>query len=133
MKCFTAVVCDKQYVLEDALSKRRADQRARYSQNSLYDHLVCKMFANVHYFADEHQLHIAKRGTSNRNVAISKALERRTGVCCTLQSSSGKSVETLICDPIQTARLQAADYFLWAVQRYYEKAVSQVNPRMIVF
>jgi hypothetical protein len=119
---FTAVVCPKQYVLDNALSERKANPKARYSQNSLYDHLVCKMFGNVHDFADEHHLYIAKRGCSNRNEAISKALEKaeqeyvgRYNLC------RGNPWKLSICDPVHTVCLQAADYFLWAVQRYYEQ------------
>lgn len=121
---FTVVICDKQYVLKDAVSKRHTDPQVRYAQNSLYDHLVCKMFANVHDFADEHHLYIAKRGKSNRNDAISKALERaeqeyvdRYNLC------RGNPWKLSICDPAQTVCLQAADYFLWAVQRCYEQTV----------
>lgn len=36
-----------------------------------------------------------------------------------------------ISDPVQTACLQTVDYFLWAVQRFYEIRVNQVTGEAI--
>ena len=74
------------------------------------------------YFADEHWLFIAKRGAKSRNGAIVRALEQaekefvdRFGVTLNIRW------DVTISDPVATVCLQAADYFLWALQRFYEE------------
>lgn len=78
--------------------------------------------------ADAYLLRIAKRGNKDRNKAIRTALEhaesdfeKRFGV-----SRGGIDAwEVKITDPQRIICLQAADYFLWALQRFYEPRVHQ--------
>jgi hypothetical protein len=66
----------------------------------------------------------AKRGKKDRNQAIKSALEaaerefeQKFGL-----SRGGEDVwHIIISDPKQTVSLQAVDYFLWGMQRFYER------------
>jgi hypothetical protein len=120
---FHAVVCDKQALLQREMSQREQDPGYRYQPNALYDNLVRSLFAKFHRLADRYELCVAKRGKKDRNQAIAQALEHaerdfeaRFGF-----SRGGKDVRRItISDPQTTVCLQATDYFLWAVQRFYE-------------
>jgi len=120
---FHAVVCDKQALLQREVSQREQNPGYRYQPNALYDTLVHSLFAKFHRLADRYELCVARRGHKDRNHAIAQALERaelefeaKFGF-----SRGGKDVWGItISDPKTTVCLQAADYFLWAVQRFYE-------------
>lgn len=120
---FHAVVCDKQALVRREMSKREQDPGYRYRPNALYDNLVRSLFAKFHRLADRYELCVAKRGNKDRNHAIAQALEHaerdfeaRFGF-----SRGGKDVWRItISNPETTVCLQATDYFLWAVQRFYE-------------
>jgi Protein of unknown function (DUF3800) len=123
---FHAVVCDKLAVQKEEEACRAADPRYRYNPDHLYDRLTRSLFAKFHQVADRYQLCIAKRGNKNRNAALLQALEQAEedfentfGF-----SRGGISAWTLtISNPEATVCLQAVDYFLWAVQRFYEPKI----------
>jgi len=120
---FHAVVCDKVHILRYETAKRATAPGYRYNPNELYDGLVRNLFGTFHHIADRYQLCIAQRGEKDRNRAIAQALEHaeldfeqkfgfsRGGIDCWKITISNP--ETFVC-------LQAVDYFLWAVQRFYE-------------
>jgi hypothetical protein len=121
---FHAVVCDKQRLAEIEIAKRKKAPTYRYQPNALYDSLVCSLFEKFHRLADRYSLCVAKRGSKDRNHAIAAALEQaeRAFESKFGFSRGGKDVWTIqIGDPRKDVCLQAADYFLWAVQRFYEK------------
>ncbi len=75
--------------------------------------------------ADSYLLRIAKRGNKDRNKAIRTALENAESEFETRFGVSRGGIdawEVKITDPQQVICLQAADYFLWALQRFYEPA-----------
>ena len=125
---FHAVVCDKEIILKEELAKRERNPKLRYNQDSLYDHLVCKLFAGWHTIADNYHLCVAKRGSKNRNGAITQALEQAEKefieAYCMTRSINWN---VTISDPVNTVCLQAADYFLWALQRFYEVRTNAVR------
>ena len=120
---FHAVVCDKTHLLADERAKRERAPHYRYNPNALYDTLVRSLFGKFHHVADCYNLCVAQRGKKDRNRAITQALEHaerdfeekfgfsRGGIDCW---------KITISNPETTACLQAVDYFLWAVQRFYE-------------
>jgi len=123
---FHAVVCDKQVVQREEEAKRAADPKYRYNADHLYDRLTRSLFGKFHQMADRYQLCIARRGNKNRNAALLQALERaeadfeRTFGF----SRGGIAAWTLtISNPETTVCLQAVDYFLWALQHFYEPHV----------
>lgn len=118
---FHAVIADKHAIAYAEQAKHTATPKYRYRQDSLYDALTGELFSGLHRFADEHRLCVAKRGNKERNDALRTALatadatfENRFG----FRRKGQWIVE--VSDPTRQACLQATDYFLWAVQRFFE-------------
>jgi hypothetical protein len=105
------------------MTKREQSPGYRYQPNALYDELIHSLFSKFHRLADRYELCIARRGHKDRNQAIAQALEHaeqefedKFGF-----SRGGSKVWRItISDPKTTVCLQAVDYFLWAIQRFYE-------------
>lgn len=120
---FHAVVCDKLALLDRETQQRQQNPRHRYQPDSIYDSLIRSLFAKFHRLADRYEVCIAKRGSKDRNHALQSAIEyaERDFVQRFSFSRGGKDAWRItISNPQQTVCLQAADYFLWAVQRFYE-------------
>ena len=129
---FHAVVCDKQAVLETELAKREKDARHRHNQEELYDHLVCKLFASWQTLADNYNLCVAKRGNKSRNGAITTALQlAETEFADRYSLTRSVNWNVKVSDPASDICLQAADYFLWALQRFYELRTVPVTGEII--
>lgn len=92
------------------------------SADTVYDGLVATIFRDKLHRADTNEIVFARRGKSERNEALGRALEhaRRS-----FQRRWGKEVTTpttiVSAYPSQFAGLQVADYFLWAIQRLFER------------
>ena len=118
---FHAVIADKHGIAQAEQIKRAADAKHRYRPDSLYDHLTGELFSGMHRFADEHRLCVAKRGNKERNEAVRTALVAADAKFADRFGFKRKGGWTItVSDPIRHVCLQATDYFLWAVQRFYE-------------
>lgn len=120
---FHAVVCDKAILTQKEVAKRALDSAYRYQPNALYDSLVRSLFSKFHRLADRYALCVARRGHKDRNAAITKALEHAERDFEQSFGFSRGGVDAWridISDPKTETCLQAVDYFLWAVQRFYE-------------
>jgi hypothetical protein len=123
---FHAVVADKMTIANQEMKRREKDPKARYQENTVYDGLIRELYGKFHRMADEYHIWIARRGKSDRNKALQQAIE-----------DSEKDFESKfgfgrnadwhinISDPNTTVCLQAVDYFLWTVQRFYERKESR--------
>ncbi|MDD5268349.1 MAG: DUF3800 domain-containing protein [Methylococcales bacterium] len=121
---FHAVVCDKNALLDREQTKREANPAYRYQPNALYDSLVRSLFSKFHRLADRYELCVARRGQKDRNEALTLALEHAEGDFeATFGYSRGGSAawRITVSDPGTEACLQSVDYFLWALQRFYEQ------------
>jgi len=119
---FHAVVADKRIIAAEEIARRTTDPKARYSPNSLYDGLIRELFGKLHTLSESesYKLCIAKRGKSDRNAALRQALEHAEN---DFESKFGFRRGTWhieVSNPEKTNCLQAVDYFLWVVQRFYE-------------
>jgi hypothetical protein len=126
--CFRAVVCDKQVIRAREQGRREVNPRYRYVPDALYDELVRALFGKFNCVAGAFHLQIAKRGNRKDNVAIRAALEHAENDFARDFGFSRGGIErwqTVITNPHETVCLQATDYFLWALQRFYEP---RVNP-----
>ena len=119
---FFAVVRDKREVLAYVHQRNEQNTEYRYSPNELYDALVRRMFRDRLHKDDGYRIRFAKRGASDRTAALRSALEtarqnfrRKWGI------ESDAPIEVIATKPTASAGLQAADYFLWALQRVYER------------
>jgi len=119
---FSAVVRDKAAVLRDVRSMQQATPEYRYSPNDLYDELVKSLFRNQLNHREAYNMYFAKRGSSVRTAALESALvrardeyTRRWGVL------SEAPITVSPASAVDCAGLQIADYFLWSLQRFYER------------
>lgn len=119
---FYAVVRDKQDLVTYVQQQNKQDATYRYGQDEQYDRLVKELFRKLHHMADVVRICFAKRGTRSRSAAFriaieeaAKSFERSFGfphpACTNIFSST----------PPTCVSLQAVDYYLWALQRFYER------------
>lgn len=103
-------------LLKEAHRVRRA-----WNPNSIYDNLVKTLFKRSLHKADS-IITFARRGKSAREKALTAAIERARA---NFQRDTGipSSCATRIVPsvPSQSRGLQAIDYCLWALQRFYER------------
>ncbi|RYD81530.1 MAG: hypothetical protein EOP84_10860 [Verrucomicrobiaceae bacterium] len=120
---FHAVIADKEVLSKQAMKRREAEPGFRYDPNSLYDALIRSLYGKFHRIADEYHVWIAKRGQRDRNEALLAALAHAES---DFVSKFGFSRGPTDAWKLQVAQskdvscLQAVDYFLWALQRFYE-------------
>lgn len=120
---FHAVVCDKLALLSRETEQRQQNPGYRYQPDSIYDGLIRSLFSKFHRLADRYEVCVAKRGSKDRNHAIQAAIEHaeRDFEQTFGFSRGGKDVWRIIISNLkETICLQAVDYFLWALQRFYE-------------
>lgn len=123
---FFAVIRDKASVLNYVRSRNQNDDRYRYNPNELYDTLVSRLFKNRLHLTPEVSVCFSARGKSDRSAALRHALEtaRRR-----FEAQWSRSVDATIhareSTPVHEASLQAVDYFLWGLQRHYERGESR--------
>jgi hypothetical protein len=120
---FYAVVCDKIKLHEAEAAKRAGQPGYRFNENSVYDFLMRELFGKFHRLADRYEVCVARRGNSTRNEAIKTALghaevdfEKKFG----FRRSHPDAWTVTVQQSKDNSCLQAVDYFLWALQRFYE-------------
>ena len=120
---FFAIVADKCAILQYVRSRNRTEDNYRYHPNELYDYLVRRLFRDRFPNPAHYHIVFARRGRRDRTRALKQAIEsarqrytQRWGhepppACITIRAAY----------PHEEAGLQAVDYFLWALQRLYER------------
>ena len=119
---FFAVVRDKLTVFDYVRQRKEQDPGYRYHPNELYDSLVRRLFRDRLHKDDHYTIHFAKRGKSDRTAALEEALEAaRRRFAQKHGTVSAAPIEVVPATPPRCVGLQAVDYFLWALQRLYER------------
>ncbi|BAZ88911.1 MULTISPECIES: DUF3800 domain-containing protein [Cylindrospermopsis] len=119
---FFAVVRSKDKLLEYVRQRNQNDPGYRYQQNELYDYLTRRLFKNRLHKDDEYNICFARRGTSDRTEAFKVALESaRAKFAEQWGITSTATINITANIPPNSPSLQAVDYFLWALQRLYER------------
>ena len=119
---FFAVVADKLSVLEYVRQRNKRESTYRYHPNELYDFLVEHLFKGRLHQNKEYNIVFSKRGKSDRTDALRQALETARSRFFTQQRIvSEASLNITVATPRERAGLQAVDYFIWALQRLYER------------
>jgi len=119
---FHAVVREKRALLEDVRRRNAKQPDYRYRSDELYDQLVSHLFVGRLHKHPAYRIHFATRGSSDRSRAFGEALEKaRRSFSRKWKIPSDAPATVHQADPRQTAGLQAVDYFLWALQRMYER------------
>ena len=118
---FFAVVADKLSVLEYVRQRNRREPAYRYQPNELYDYLIEYLFRERLRQHGRYNITFSKRGKSDRLADLRKLVET-TSVPARQQNISDDSVTYVsAATPKEHAGLQAVDYFVWALQRLYER------------
>ncbi|MBQ0959984.1 DUF3800 domain-containing protein [Ideonella sp. 4Y11] len=123
---FFAVVRDKRRVLAYVQGRNQLDPAYRYQPNELYDTLVSRLFKNRLHLTPEVDVCFAARGQSDRTAALRLALDKaRSRFESTWRREVDASIVARQSTPRHEAGLQAVDYFLWALQRHFERGESR--------
>lgn len=123
---FFAVVRDKRTVLDYVRQRNRLDDRYRYQPNDLYDTMVARLFKNRLHLTPEVHVCFAERGKSDRTAALGQALETaRKRFDTQWERSNTVVIRSRQSSPRYEVPLQATDYFLWALQRHFEREESR--------
>lgn len=115
---FYAVVRDKFGVLNEVRSYRNK----RYHPNLLYDQLTTRLFKDRLHKESAYHITFATRGTTDRTKALKTALEdarKRFEKKWDIRSEATIQIQAL--PAAVNPCIQAADYFLWAIQRCFER------------
>jgi len=120
---FYAVVRRKTALLAYVQQRNEREPDYRYKGDELYDTLVEELFRRYHPFADQLNICFARRGSKTRTRAFRSAIERaETRFERDYGTRRSAKVAIAVSTPPKSAGLQAVDYCLWALQRYYERA-----------
>jgi ribosomal protein S18 acetylase RimI-like enzyme len=121
---FSAIVKDKRVLLREAQAALAVDPRAKYKPDghALDDAMMRKLFKRLGRHGVHSCITFAVRGNKPRTAALKHAVleveqhfERDFGFARSV------SVDVASGYPWDVAGLQACDYFLWALQRFYER------------
>ena len=121
---FYAIVSDKQQLLSYVRQHNNKDQAYHYQPNELYDYLVRRLFRDRLHKSDAYQIYFARRGSSDRTQALKNALraaKERFAEKFNKQTSDAP-IEVLPAYSKDIPSLQAVDYFLWSLQRLFERS-----------
>ena len=119
---FSAIVRDKLQVLNYVRRRNETDEKYRYKPNELYDYMVRRLFKQRLHKHGHYHVCFARRGSSDRTEALTFALEAtRSRFAAERGVETVGGIEVVAASPIRESGLQAVDYFLWALQRTFEK------------
>ena len=119
---FFAVVADKWRALEYVREQNESDSDYRYHPNELYDYLIPRLFKERLHQSSEYHMTFSKRGKSDRTAALRQALQIARDRFAEQQNViSSASLQVSEAAPKAQVDLQAVDYFIWALQRLYER------------
>ena len=119
---FSAVVADKWRALEYVRQRNETNPNYRYHPNDLYDYLIPRLFKERLHQCRKYNTIFSKRGKSDRASALRQGLEKARDDFAERQNIVGDvSLKVSVATPKQHAGLQAVDYFVWALQRLYER------------
>ncbi|WP_293371123.1 DUF3800 domain-containing protein [Nevskia sp.] len=123
---FSAVIKSKHALLAYVRERNAREEAYRYKGDEIYDGLVMELFRRLRPFSDQVNICYAKRGSKTRSAAFKEALEAAEARFERDYGFARDSKVTIVPDvPASQAGLQAADYFLWALQRHYERKESR--------
>lgn len=119
---FYAVVRHKTDLATYVQQQNARDTGYRYRADEQYDILVQELFRNLHHMADEVRICFAKRGNKSRTAAFRLALEKAAAdFAQSFGFTHPATNEVVSSEPPHCPGLQAVDYYLWALQRFYER------------
>ena len=123
---FYAAIRDKKALAAYAQQRLEQDTDYRYPTDKLYSTLVRRLFRGLLHLDPQYTICFARRGWSDRTQALQDALISARQDYQELSGVGGDG-EIQVSAPwsAQSRALQAADYFLWALQRLFERNESR--------
>jgi hypothetical protein len=119
---FSAVVRDKFRVVDYVRNRNRHDPTYHYQPNELYDYLVRRLFKTHLHKDAEYNVYFSKRGKADRTAALQMALESTRERFCKQHAILNRAmIKVIPTTPAVCPGQQVTDYFLWALQRFYER------------
>ncbi|MDQ1257990.1 MAG: hypothetical protein QG656_2598 [Candidatus Hydrogenedentes bacterium] len=119
---FSAVVKDLHAVADYVRSRNISDTAYRYHPDELYDLTVRRLFKERLHKEQTYRVFFARRGKTNRTHVLQAAMETvRDRFCKDMGIAPASILEVNAIWPHEHIGLQAVDYFLWALQRLYNK------------
>jgi hypothetical protein len=120
---FTAVVKRMRVVLKYVTSRNETDPAYRYHPDELYDFTVRRLFGQRLHVHDSYDIWFARRNKSDRTRILADTLIAvRDRFCQARHLPAQSRIVVRSADLADHAGLQAVDYFLWALQRAYERS-----------
>ena len=120
----SAVVKEKHRLLADVRGHEAANPKYRYKADGheIYDDLIARLFGRFGEFGAKRKIMFAVRGSKPRTAALKTVLDT---IDKGFESDFGFAPHghtTVVSSyPAKSAGLQACDYLLWALQRFYER------------
>lgn len=119
---FSAVVKRMKSVLAYVTSRNQSDPKYRYHPDELYDLIVRRLFHQRLHVHDEYTILFSRRGKSDRTRLLAETLTTvRDEFCAEQKIESRARITVRSASMVDHAGLQAVDYFLWALQRCFER------------
>ncbi len=120
---FYVVVRNKWKVLAEVQARNAADPSYRYNKNELYDASTTRLFERFQGgISGEVKVCFSARGARNRTRALDAAIHKAEDA---FEDSFGFRRETKVTvtgmGTAEHAALQAIDYYLWPLQRFFER------------
>jgi hypothetical protein len=119
---FLAVVRDKKKVLEYVRRRNILDLPYHYTPNELYDYMVRVLFKNLLHQDERYEIYFSKRWKQDRTEALRTALKtaqerfaQQRGI------ATSSDIAVIPKNSHESGGLQAADYTLESLQRFYER------------
>ncbi len=110
----SVLACEAQEILRQTGNK--------LSPDVIYDEMVSRLFRDKLHKAAECRIVFARRGKSERSAALSAAIERaKRNFQAKWSKEADKPAKIRSAYPSESAGLQLVDYYLWAVQRCFER------------
>ncbi len=121
---FSAVVRDKRLLLEEVRQHQVKVPAYRYKADGheLYDQLIARLFGGFGPQGSNREVTFAVRGSKPRTAALKSVLDEIDHGFASDFGIAPRGQTTVHSSyPSKSAGLQACDYLLWALQRFYER------------
>lgn len=121
---FSAVVKEKQHLLAEVRRHESANPRYRYKADGheIYDNLIARLFGRFGEFGVQRHITFAVRGSKPRTAILKSVLDHiDEGFKGDFGFAPHGHTAVHSGYPSASAGLQACDYLLWALQRFYER------------
>jgi hypothetical protein len=117
---FSAIIKDLYSVADYVRNRNLRDPHYRYHPNELYDFTVRRLFKARLHKEELYHVFLAVRGQTNQTRTLRQSMESaRNKFCHEKGLPATATLHVQAAYPHEHAGLQAADYFLWALQRLF--------------